>query len=232
MNAIAIIPARGGSKRIPHKNIKPFLGYPIIKYSIEAALKSGIFSEVMVSTDDPEIAEISQSYGAAVPFMRSEKNASDTATTFDVIEEVLIQYEKKGQKFQYGTCLYPTAPFANAARLQQFYAALLESDNDCVFPVVKYSYPIQRALTLGSKGQVSMLSPEHLITRSQDLSDTYHDAGQFYCFRSKALLKAKRLWTNQTAAIEVSELESQDIDNLSDWKLAELKYQLFTKKQI
>ena len=232
MANVAIIPARGGSKRIPRKNIKPFLGKPIIAYSIKAALDSGLFDEVMVSTDDKEIAEIAISFGAKVPFLRSAANADDFATTIDVIAEVIEDYKKEGKSFEYASCLYPSAPFNTAKRIQQFFDYLLKSGYDCVFPVLKYGYPIQRALRKNDKNKIEMLQKEHLITRSQDLEDTFHDAGQFYCFNVKALMKERKLWTNNTGAITIDEISAQDIDNLEDWEMAEFKYQYLTKKNL
>jgi len=221
---LAIIPARGGSKRIPKKNIKPFLGKPILAYSIEAALNSNMFDEVMVSTDDNEIADIALKYGAKVPFLRSKKNADDFATTFDVIEEVVTYYKTQGVIYNYACCIYPTAPFTTSKKLQTFYDFLIKKEFDCVFPVLKYSYPIQRALVLNKDNKMSMRSPEYIVTRSQDLEDTYHDAGQFYWFNVTQLMKAKSLWTDNTGSLEISEMEAQDIDNIEDWEVAEFKF--------
>lgn len=226
MNRIAIIPARGGSKRIPRKNIKEFLGKPIISYSIEAALKSKLFDEVMVSTDDKEIAEKAISFGAKVPFYRSKINSNDHATTFDVIDEVINNYKDEGIIFEQACCIYPTAPFTTPETLIKFYDFLNRSKYDCVFPVLKYSYPIQRALKLDKNNKMSMIYPQHLITRSQDLQESYHDAGQFYWFVTDKLMQEKKLWTDNTGSLEISEIEAQDIDNLEDWKIAEFKYRL------
>ncbi|PTX19978.1 N-acylneuraminate cytidylyltransferase [Pontibacter mucosus] len=225
MKSLAIIPARGGSKRIPRKNIRPFLDKPIIAYSIEAALKSGLFAEVMVSTDDEEIARVAQEYGASVPFLRSREASDDFATTAQVLEEVLIQYKAQGKSFEVACCLYPTAPFVTAALLQESYTRLSEGDFDTVFPVLKYSYPIWRSLKV-EQGKAVMNWPEHLSSRSQDLPAAFHDAGQFYWFRVDRFLKDKRLFTGNSGVIELSELEAQDIDSETDWKLAELKYKL------
>ncbi|MFN3315867.1 MAG: pseudaminic acid cytidylyltransferase [Raineya sp.] len=225
MNNIAIITARGGSKRIPRKNIKDFLGKPIIAYSIEASLQSGIFQEVMVSTDDAEIAEVAQKYGAKVPFMRSAKNSDDFATTADVLVEVLENYEKLGKKFQYACCLYPTAPFVTAEKLQKAFQLLSESNADSVIPVSAFSYPIWRSLKI-ENGKLQMNFPENLNKRSQDLPLAYHDVGQFYFFQVVKFLSTKRLFSDFSVPLHVSELEMQDIDNEMDWKLAELKYKL------
>lgn len=225
MGNICIIPARGGSKRIPRKNIKEFLGKPIIAYSIKAALDSGLFDEVMVSTDDVEIAYIAKKFGAKVPFMRSAKNSDDFATTFDVIEEVIQSYRSQGKDFENICCVYSCAPFVTYKILLKAYNQLIEKKFDTVFPIVAYSFPIQRALRL-DQSKVSMILEENLNTRSQDLEDSFHDAGQFYWCNSKKLLQNKKILTKNTGGVEISELEAQDIDNEIDWKLAELKYQL------
>lgn len=225
MNNIAIITARGGSKRIPRKNIKNFLGKPIIAYSIEASLQSGIFQEVMVSTDDAEIAEVAKKYGAKVPFMRSAKNSDDFATTADVLTEVLENYAQLGQNFQYACCLYPTAPFVTAEKLQKAFQLLTESNADSVVPVAAFSYPIWRSLKI-ENGKLQMNFPENLNKRSQDLPPAYHDVGQFYFFQVAKFLSTKRLFSDFSVPLHISELEMQDIDNETDWKLAELKYQL------
>ena len=222
-NAVAIITARGGSKRIPRKNIKLFLGQPIIKYSIEAAIKSGCFGEVMVSTDDKEIAEISKKLGATVPFYRSEKTSDDHATTADVIAEVLAEYKKSGKEFDYFCCIYPTAPFITSEKLKEAMRILSEKNADSVFPVAKFSYPIQRGLKI-EDGFIKMFWPENLTTRSQDLEPAYHDAGQFYFMKVKSFLEQKRVFAEKSIPLIADEMEVQDIDNEEDWKVAELKY--------
>lgn len=227
-NAVAIITARGGSKRIPRKNIKLFLGRPIIQYSIAAALQSDCFDEVMVSTDDKEIAEISKNLGASIPFYRSEKISDDHATTADVIEEVLAEYKKLGKEFDYFCCIYPTAPFVNKEKLKEAMKILNEKDVDSVFPVVKFSYPIQRGLKIENE-LVKMIWPENLNARSQDLMPAYHDAGQFYCMGTKKFLEQKKIFAERSFPIITSELEVQDIDNEEDWKVAELKYKILNQ---
>lgn len=226
MSCIAIIPARGGSKRIPRKNIKNFLGKPIMAYGIEAALESGLFEQVMVSTEDTEITEIARQYGAKVPFLRSLENADDHSTTVDVLLEVLDQYQQRGQTFEYGCCIYPTAPFVTSAKLKEAYKLLQQSSFDCVFPVLRFSFPIQRALHLDQEQRIRLVQPEHLNTRSQDLEPAYHDSGQFYFFKIDSLRQKKQLWTDQTGAIPVSEMEAHDIDNEEDWAVAEFKYRI------
>lgn len=225
MKSLALITARGGSKRIPRKNIKDFNGKPIIAYSIEAALSSGVFDEVMVSTDDEEIADISRKYGASVPFLRSEKTSNDFATTSDVIHEVIEEYEKRGEKFEILTCIYPTAPFITADKLKKAVEDLKASDADTLIPVVRFSYPPQRAMEIRD-GHLVFRQPENLTKRSQDLEPHYHDAGQFYVTRTESFLKTNSLMMGKILPLELSELEVQDIDNEVDWKLAELKYSM------
>jgi N-acylneuraminate cytidylyltransferase len=228
MATLCIIPARGGSKRIPRKNIKPFMGKPIIAYSIEAALLSGLFDEVMVSTDDEEIAKIAKQYDASVPFYRSAETANDYATTVDVLLEVINMYIKLGKEFNTICCLYSTAPFVTPDRLKEAYSKL--SDNvDACFTMVEYSYPIQRSLRINDSGKVEMKYPEHLKSRTQDLEKVYHDAGQFYFVRTNTLIKEKTVWCKRTAPLVLSELEVQDLDTLTDWQLAEMKYELLHK---
>ncbi|MCB9283036.1 MAG: pseudaminic acid cytidylyltransferase [Lewinellaceae bacterium] len=226
MKNLAVITARGGSKRIPRKNIRDFLGKPIIAYSIQAALDTGLFDEVMVSTEDEEIAEIARHYGAKVPFLRSEKTADDFATTADVLMEVLLEYSKTGTQFQYLCCIYPTAPLLKPNLVQEAFELLINKDFETVFPVLKFSFPIQRALKVGTENKAEMFYPEHLNTRSQDLQPAFHDSGQFYWLRVDRFLQSQKLLTENTGVIPISEMEAQDIDNLEDWQLAELKYKL------
>ena len=206
MKNICIIPARGGSKRIPRKNIKPFMGKPIIAYSIEAALQSGLFDEVMVSTDDEEIAEIACGYGAKVPFMRSAETSNDYRE-FDTV-----------------CCIYSTAPFVTPERLREAYGKM-NSEIDSVFTCVAYSYPIQRSLHIVD-GRIGMVYPEYMNARSQDLEPIYHDAGQFYFSRTAPFVESRTFWGKNTAGLVLSELEVQDLDTLTDWTLAEMKYEL------
>lgn len=226
MPNLCIIPARGGSKRIPRKNIKDFLGKPIIAYSIEAAIASGLFDKVMVSTDDNEIAEIAIKYGATVPFFRSEKTANDYATTFDVIEEVLLQYQELNVFFDYACCLYACAPLVTKGKLIEGFQILKSNPFDSVFPVMSFGFPIQRALSRGGDNKVTFFYPEFSLSRSQDLEQSYHDAGQFYWMNVNACMAQQKILTDNTGSIEISELEGQDIDNEVDWRLAELKYKL------
>lgn len=226
---IAIITARGGSKRIPRKNIKEFCGKPIMAYSIQAAVDSAVFDTVMVSTDDEEIAQIARQYGAEVPFYRSAETAGDFATTNDVLLEVLAEYEKRGRKFDMAVCIYPTAPFVTAGKLRSAVEQLSASDADTLIPVVAFSYPPQRAMVV-EEGRLVFKYPRYLDSRSQDLTPHYHDAGQFYVFRTAAFQVNRKLMVGNILPMVVSELEVQDIDNQTDWEIAEMKYRLMTEK--
>ncbi|MBR5566451.1 MAG: pseudaminic acid cytidylyltransferase [Roseburia sp.] len=222
---VAIITARGGSKRIPRKNIKEFCEKPIIAYSIESAIESGVFDEVMVSTDDEEIAGIAKQYGAKVPFMRSVNTANDYATTADVICEVLEEYRAIGKVYEYACCIYPTAPFVTAEKLKTAMELLVSTEADSVMPVTAFSFPPMRGMYI-REDMLSYAFPEYSQKRSQDIEAMYHDCGQFYCFEVERFMETKKLVTENTRPIIVSELEVQDIDNEIDWKLAELKYQM------
>ena len=219
---LAMITARGGSKRIPRKNIKDFCGKPILAYSIEAARSSGAFDEVMVSTDDPEIAGIAVKYGASVPFFRSEATANDYASTDDVIMEVLKTYEERGEHFDNFCCIYPTAPFVTGERLKQ--AMDLLADSDSVMPVVPFSYPPQRGLLISEEGFLKRQFPEYALARSQDLQKIYHDCGQFYACRTKPFMEAGTTDVENLIPLILSEMEVQDIDTPEDWEIAEIKY--------
>jgi len=228
MSSICIITARGGSKRIPKKNIKEFCGKPIIAYSIEAALESKLFDEVMVSTDSEEIAAVARHYGAKVPFMRSPKTSDDFATTADVLQEVITEYEKRGQKFDTMCCIYPTAPFLTRDKLCQAYDKFTALEADILEAVVAFSFPPQRAYVVRD-GLLAYRYPEHANTRSQDLENWYHDAGQFYFYSIKPFMEKEDRQSVRIIPFELSELEVQDIDNITDWELAEMKYQLMQK---
>ena len=224
MKRLAVMPARGGSKRIPKKNIRDFCGKPIIAYSILAAKESGCFDTVMVSTDSVEIAEVAKQYGAEVPFQRSDENANDTATISDVLKEVLMDYESQGKRLEEVCCLFPTAPFVTAERIREAFSTLEKNpEADTVMPVVKFSYPPQRGLVI-ENGSLIMQHPEYGKIRSQDLEPLYHDAGQFLCFRVASFQESGDLMKTRLAPLVLSELEVQDIDDETDWKLAELKY--------
>lgn len=230
MANLAIIPARGGSKRIPKKNIKPFLGKPIIAYSIEAALNSDLFDEVMVSTDDKEIANISKKYGAKIPFIRSQENSDDYAVLAEVIDEVVIKYESKGNVFENVCCILPTAPFVTSNKIKEAYKKLKKNNFDSVFSILEFSFPIQRSLKI-EDNKVVMVWEEHLNSRSQDLEPRYHDSGQYYWLKTSSFLKEKRLFTANSGALVVSGLHAQDIDTVIDWKIAEIKYTLMLNDQ-
>ena len=219
---LAIITARGGSKRIPRKNIRDFCGKPILCYSIEAAFASQAFDEVMVSTDDAEIAEIARSAGASVPFFRSEKMSGDYASTDDVIMEVLKEYEKRGLFFEAFCCIYPTAPFLTGKRLKD--AMDLLETADSVMPVVPFSYPPQRGLIVNEQGFVERQFPEYATARSQDLQKIYHDCGQFYACRTAPFMEAGTTDVEKLVPLVLSEMEVQDIDTPEDWEIAEIKF--------
>jgi pseudaminic acid cytidylyltransferase len=223
LKKICIIPARSGSKRIPGKNTKSFLGKPIIAYVIETALQSRAFDEIMVSTDSEKIAETAVKYGAAVPFLRSEKNSGDFASTADVLCEVLEEYQRAGKKFEIACCIYPTSPLITERHLKEAEQKLVKNNFDTVFSVLKFSYPVQRGLKMNGD-KIEMLWPENKNKRSQDLEPVYHDAGQFYFFSCDTFLKTKTLFTDNSGCILLSDYEAQDIDNESDWVMAELKY--------
>lgn len=227
--AIAIITARGGSKRIPRKNSKDFLGRPILLYAIEAALQSGCFDEVMVSTDDPQIAQLAQKAGAKVPFLRSPATSDDHATTSEVLLEVLAAYRTLGVAFDYVCGLYPTAPFVTADKLNEAFAWLVQSGATSLVPVVRYDFPIQRSFK--QEGERLVLNwPEHLNTRSQDLTAAYHDAGQFYFVKTADFLREKKIFTDHTIPFELPASEVQDIDTPEDWRMAEIKYSFYLER--
>jgi len=226
ISMLAIIPARGGSKRIPRKNIRLFLDRPVISFAIGAALESGLFDEVMVSTDDDEIAEVARKYGAAVPFMRSNSNADDMATTADVLLEVIERYSAQGRDFDCGACIYPVTPLLDSTTLKESFEMFQKAQADALMPVIRYSHPIQRALQINDEGRIRYVNSEHRQTRTQDLPPRFHDAGQFYYFRVEPFLSGKQLVMENTLAYELTENAAQDIDDDNDWKAAEIKYEL------
>ena len=227
-SVVAIITARGGSKRIPRKNIKKFCGEPIIKYSIRAAIESGMFDEVMVSTDDDEIRNVAESYGASCPFKRDSENANDYATTVDVIKEVLFKYKEIGKRFTHYCVIYPTAPFVTADKLKKAFRIMEENHADFLTPVARYEYPVQRCFVI-ENGVLKKKWPEYQNVRTQDLEPLYYDAGQFYMQKGSQLQKKKTLVPDRTYAFIVDETEVQDIDNPDDWIIAELKYRKMTE---
>jgi pseudaminic acid cytidylyltransferase len=233
MKKIAIIPARGGSKRIPKKNIKLFCGKPVISYSIEAAIQSKLFDEVMVSTDAEEIAKISIEYGANVPFLRSTKNSDDYTGPGDVIEEVLLNYENLGQTFDFVCCIYATSPLIKKEKINEAYNLIINSDFDTIFPVAKFSNSIWRSLKLNLDNSIEFNFKEYASKRSQDISDSYYDVGQFYWLYTKnlKLLQNKNLLGIKKGVILLDEMEAQDIDNLKDWEIAEFKFEFLNKSK-
>jgi N-acylneuraminate cytidylyltransferase len=227
--SLAVITARGGSKRIPRKNIKAFYGKPIMAYSILAAIESNCFDIVMVSTDDVEIASIAKSFGAEVPFLRSSEAASDFATTAAVIAEVVSNWADLGRNFEDVCCIYPTAPFVTGEKIRRAYSILIESEASSLISIVRFEYPVQRALRKNGESLVFWM-PEFQYTRSQDIEMMYHDAGQFYWIHGNEFLKEGSFITPKTIGFELPETEVQDIDTEADWAMAELKYEVFSKK--
>jgi len=203
---------------------------PIIAYSILAALESGAFDEVMVSTDDQEIAEVAKRYGAVVPFFRSKENSDDFSNTNDVLKEVLTVYQNMGRDFKYACCIYPTAPFVTAAKINTAQKMLKNSNADTVMPVAEFSFPIWRSMKITADSKISFNWPENATVRSQDLPPAYHDCGQYYFFNVERFLINGRLVSDNTLGIITSSVEVQDIDNEEDWKLAELKYSFLKGK--
>ncbi len=220
---IAIIPARGGSKRIPGKNIKPFLGRPMIDYSIKTAIDSGIFDRVVVSTDSAEIAEQAIKSGAEVPFIRPDNLSDDFTITADVIAHAVNELSVE-EKIDYICCLYATAPFVLPGYLKQGYDLLYKSNVGAVFSVTSFSFPIFRALKLNDNNTLEMFWPEHMETRSNDLPEAYHDAGQFYWLRTETFMKDKKLYSDDAMPVILPRHLVQDIDTPEDWKRAEYMY--------
>ena len=223
---ICVIPARGGSKRIPRKNIKEFNGKPIIAYSIEAALKSNCFDQVIVSTDDDEIAEVAKKYGAQVPFLRPDELSNDYAGTIPVIKHAIEWMEDNKNSVENVCCLYATAPFIRPQIISQAYQQLNNSKADYCFSVTSFVFPIQRAIKIVEKNKVSMFYPEHFNTRSQDLEEAYHDAGQFYWGYPKSWSKGVTMFSDRSAPVVLPRYRVQDIDTIEDWKRAEVLFKV------
>lgn len=221
---IAIIPARGGSKRIPRKNIKCFHGKPMIAYSIEAANQSGCFDKILVSTDDQEIADIALQYGAEVPFLRPADIADDFATTLDVMQHAITWCKNQQWQVDKVCCIYATAPFILPEYIKQGLAELSDDKVQYAFSATTFPFAIQRAISLGENGTVSMFSPEYANTRSQDLPEAYHDAGQFYWGKASAYLTGKTIFAEHSRVVTLPRKRVQDIDTTEDWELAELLY--------
>ena len=229
---LAIIPARGGSKRIPGKNIKNFAGKPIICYSIEAAAKSNLFDRIIVSTDCDKIAEVSRGAGAEVPFVRPSELSDDHTPTAPVLEHALRWLEHEGCSVKYLCCIYPTAPFVRSEDLIKGYKLLVENNVSSVFSVTEFEFTIFRALKINDEGFVGMFWPEHELTRSQDLPQAYHDAGQFYWLDSETFLKNKKLYAKDAKPVIMPSFLVQDIDTLDDWKTAELLFEVYKKNSL
>jgi N-acylneuraminate cytidylyltransferase len=227
---IAIITARGGSKRIPQKNIKDFYGKPMLSYAIDACKEANIFNEIMVSTDSQEIMAIAKKYGAQVPFLRSENTANDFATTADVLCEVLENYKLYGMNYNYLCCVYPCVPFLTGKTLREAYSQFISSNVNALQPVCRYPVPIEWAMKI-ENGLLVPDNPASINIRSQDLISRYFDAGMFYFIKSDAIKKQKTLVPDKTKGFIVNEQEVQDIDTLDDWKIAELKYKILTGKK-
>lgn len=217
---LAVIPARGGSKRIPRKNIRAFCGKPVIAWSIEAARRSGCFDRVVVSTDDEEIAAVARSFGAEVPFLRPAELAGDHADTVSVIRHAVGELQRAGAAPRNVCCIYATAPFVEAGDIERGLHMLDGGDGDYVFPVTTFPFPIQRALRLSAEGRVAMFAPEHAGTRSQDLEEAWHDAGQFYWGRAQAWLDGVGIYASG-AGLAIPRHRVQDIDTEEDWIRAE-----------
>jgi len=231
VKALAVIPARGGSKRLPGKNIRDFAGKPMLAWSVQAAHESGLFDTVMVSTDSEEIAEVARAAGASVPFLRSARTADDHAIILDVMAEVVERYEADGHRFDRLCCILATAPLLQASTLR-LAADLMDREGfDTVFPVVAFGYPIQRALRRDAEGRTAMRQPEHYASRSQDLELAYHDAAQFYWMTREVSVARQSIFAGRAGSFIIDAMEAQDIDTLTDWRLAELKMQLATSRQ-
>jgi N-acylneuraminate cytidylyltransferase len=225
-NIIAIIPARGGSKRIPKKNIKDFWGKPMLSYATGACKAADIFSEIMVSTDTEEIAEIARQYGAQVPFLRSSKTSNDTAVTYDVLEEVITMYQQtSGKAYSHVCCVYPCVPLLSGKTLKNACDRFISSDADALIPVCKFSVPVEWAMKI-ENGLLVPNDRKAILIRSQDLTPQYFDVGMFYFIKTSALLKYKTLTPSNTMGYIMNEREIQDIDTMDDWTMAEIKYKI------
>lgn len=218
---LAIIPARGGSKRIPRKNIKTFCGQPMLAWSVQAALQSGCFDQVIVSTDDAEIADVARAHGAAVPFMRPPSLSDDHTGTIPVIAHAVDYMNRNAGPVAFACCIYATAPFVQAQDLQRGLDALQHGNADYAFSVTSYAFPIQRAIRITAHQRVEMFNPEHFTTRSQDLEEAFHDAGQFYWGRASAWLVGKPLFAPHSMPVQLPRHRVQDIDTPEDWQRAE-----------
>lgn len=222
---LALIPARGGSKRIPRKNIRPFAGRPVIAWSIAAAQASGLFDRIVCSTDDDEIAEVAQAHGAEAPFRRPAELSDDHATTLAVVQHALDWADGEGLAVEALCCIYPTSPFVTGSSLRRAYEQLETSGAGYCFPVARFPAPIQRAIRIGADGRAGMFQPEHFGTRSQDLEPAYFDAGQFYWGRPAAWREGLRMFGPDSAPMEIPLWRTADIDTPDDWARAERLWQ-------
>ncbi len=230
MNTVAIIPARGGSKRIPRKNIRPFDGKPIIGYTIEAALKSRLFKRVIVSTDDEEIAEVSRSFGAETPFLRPRELADDFTNTNDVVKHCLQWLNDSQYPVGIACCIYATAPFLRIEFLQKGYDLLISRGKSFAFSVTTFPFPIQRAIRITEQGVVEAIFPENNLVRSQDLEEAYHDAGQFYWGKTEAFQNNEVIFSPVSIPVILPRYLVQDIDTLEDWQRAELMFKVLNEE--
>ncbi|WP_439409354.1 pseudaminic acid cytidylyltransferase [Bradyrhizobium sp. DASA03076] len=226
---IAVIPARGGSKRIPRKNIRPFCGRPIISYPIDAARESGLFDEIIVSTDDEEIAAVARQLGATTPFVRPKEISDDFTGTNAVVKHAVTWFTERGSEICHACCIYATAPLIQSRYLREGYDALIGSDAAFAFSVTSYAFPIQRAVRITTSGRVDSFYPEHRLTRSQDLEPAYHDAGQFYWGTAAAFLDNVPLFSEQSIGIVLPRMYVQDIDTLEDWEQAEYMFRAISR---
>jgi pseudaminic acid cytidylyltransferase len=223
---LAVIPARGGSKRIPRKNIRLFAGKPVMAYSIQAALASGCFDQVIVSTDDESIAAIAREYGAATPFMRPAALADDHTVLADVITHAITWYQGQGHDVNHACCIFATAPFISAVDLKAGQDALTATGKHFALSVTSFAFAVQRALRVGRDGTVDALYPQYRQTRSQDLDEGWHDAGQFCWGTTQAFMQKLPVFAPHTVAVKLPRHRVQDLDTLEDWHRAELMYQV------
>jgi len=221
---LAVIPARGGSTRIPRKNIKEFLGKPIIAYSIETALNSNLFDKVIVSTDDEEIAVIARQHGAKTPFIRPQELGRDEVGTNDIVKHAIQWYQSTGKHIEFACCIYATAPLLQAKYLAQGLDIMIETGGKFCFSTTSFPFPIQRALKLAKDGGIEMFWPEHYLSRSQNLEEAYHDAGQFYWGTAAAYLNDVMMFSNHSIPVLILRYLVQDIDTMEDWTRAEHMY--------
>lgn len=229
---LCVIPARGGSKRIPRKNVKSFCGQPMIAYSIRAALEAKCFDKVVVSTDDSEIADIAMSFGASVPFVRPDELSNDFAGTVPVIKHAIEWFEQNGSVPSQVCCLYATAPFVQSQSIKQAYQQMQDTQTEYCFSVTSYAFPIQRAIKVNEQHRVEMFSPENFVKRSQDLEEAYHDAGQFYWGAATAWKQEKRIFSEVASPFILPRYLVQDIDTPEDWQRAELMYQVLQQQGV